>query len=420
LDARLSCATVPGHPVERAARIAFARNQVRGRTPDGVEYRFHCPDAAKFPAQFLWDSCWHAIALRHLDPAAARDELRTLMRAQEPDGFLPHTILWHRPVRLSRRFHYALMAPSDRVTRTIQPPFNAFAWELVAQVSDDDPGFAREGVAALAAQHAWLARERDPDGSGLVALISPDESGLDASPKFDALMGWRGSGLPGFAWHVHELRRGGFRLDDVLRRGGFCVQEVLTSVAHAVSQRALARLSGDDAHLRAAERTEASLYERCWDPARGLFFDLAYPSGEPQRVSTWASLAPLALPSLPREMAERLAGHVADPHEYALPWPLPSTAASERAFTRRTAPVPRYWRGETWLAGSWFVHHGLRLQGYADLARRLARQTARLVAAHGLREYHDPVDSTPQGARHFGMSALALDIVRQYGGELRP
>src|ERR1700712_3275290 len=73
-----------GHPVDRAARIAFARNRVAGRTPEGVEYRFHCPDAAKFPAQFLWDSCWHAIALRHLDPAAARDELRTLMRAQEP------------------------------------------------------------------------------------------------------------------------------------------------------------------------------------------------------------------------------------------------------------------------------------------------------------------------------------------------
>jgi hypothetical protein len=407
---------VSGHPVERAARIAFARNRVVGRTPAGVEYRFHCPDAAKFPAQFLWDSCWHAIALRHLDPAAARDELRTLMRAQEPDGFLPHTILWHRPVRFSRRFHYSLADPADRATRTIQPPFVAFAWELVAAMSPDDPGFAREGIEALAAQHAWLARERDPDGSGLVALISPDESGLDASPKFDALMGWRASGWPGFAWHIHELRHGGFRLDDVLRRGGFCVQEVLTTVAHAASQRSLARLSGDESHRIAAERTEASLYERCWDEQRGLFFDLAYPSGAPQRVSTWASLAPLALPSLPRAMAERLAEQVADPREYALPWPVPSTAASEPAFTRKTAPVPRYWRGETWLAGTWFVHHGLRLHGFDDLARDLARRAARLVAAHGLREYYDPVDSWPQGAQHFGMSALVLDLIRQHDG----
>jgi hypothetical protein len=405
---------VSGHPVERAARVAFARNRVVGRTPGGIEYRFHCPDAAKFPAQFLWDSCWHAIALRRLDPAAARDELRTLVRAIEPDGFLPHTILWHRPVRLSRRFHYSLAHPADRITRTIQPPFVAFAWELVAQASPDDPAFAREGVEALAALHAWLARERDPDGSGLVALISPDESGLDASPKFDALMGWRAAGFPGFIWHIHELRRGGFRLDDVLARGGFCVQEVLTSVAHALSLRALARLSGDDAHRIAAERTEAALYERCFDERRGLFFDLAYPSGGQQRVSTWASLAPLALPSLPRAMAERLAAHVADPSEYALPWPVPSTAASEPAFRRRTGPVPRYWRGETWLAGTWLVHQGLRQHGFDELARGLARQAARLVAGRGLREYYDPVDSTPQGAQHFGMSALALDLVRQH------
>lgn len=399
--------------MERAARIAFARNHVAGRTPDGVEYRFHCPDASKFPAQFLWDSCWHAIALRHLDPAAARDELRTLLRAQEPDGFLPHTILWHRPVRLSRRFHYALQHRSDRATRTIQPPFVAFAWELVAEASPDEPAFATEAVEALAAMHDWLDRERNPDGTGLVALISPDESGLDASPKFDELMGWRQSGLPGFAWHVHELRRGRFELDDVLRRGGFCVQEVLTTVAHALSLHALARLSGDDSHRRAAERVEASLFERCWDERRGLFFDLAYPSGEPQRVSTWASLAPLALPGLPREMAVRLAEQLADPNEYALPWPVPSTAASEPAFRRRTGPVPRYWRGETWLAGTWLLHRGLKLHGFGELAHTLARQASRLVAGHGLREYYDPIDGTPQGAQHFGMSALVLDLEHQ-------
>jgi hypothetical protein len=404
---------VPGHPAERAARIAFARNRVVGHTPEGVEYRFHCPDASKFPAQFLWDSCWHAIALRHLDPAAARDELRTLMRALQPDGFLPHTILWHRPVRLSRRSFYSLQRLSDRATRTVQPPFVAFAWELVAEASADDPAFAAEAVEALASLHGWFARERNPDGSGLVALISPDESGLDASPKFDALMGWRGSGLPGFVWHIHELRRARFRLDDVLRRGGFCVQEVLTTVAHAISLQALARLSGDDAHRVAAERVEAALFERCWDERAGLFFDLAYPSGEPQRVSTWASLAPLALPNLPREMAARLAEHLADPREYALPWPVPSTSASEPAFRRRTGPIPRYWRGETWLAATWLLHRGLREHGFDAPARTLARQASRLVAGRGLREYYDPVDGTPQGAQHFGMSALVLDLEHQ-------
>jgi hypothetical protein len=112
-------------------------------------------------------------------------------------------------------------------------------------------------------------------------------------------------------------------------------------------------------------------------------------------------------------MAGRLAEQLADRGEYALPWPVPSTAASEPAFRRRTGLVPRYWRGETWLAATWLLHRGLRIHGFDDLARTLARQATRLVAGRGLREYYDPLQGTPQGAQHFGMSALVLDLERE-------
>jgi glycogen debranching enzyme len=72
--------------------------------------------------------------------------------------------------------------------------------------------------------------------------------------------------------------------------------------------------------------------------------------------------------------------------------------------------VPRYWRGSTWIATSWLLHHGLVRHGYLDLARDLARRTVRLVGGFGLREYFDPVDGTPEGAQGFGMSCLALDL----------
>jgi len=396
--------------LERPVRVTFARNRVRGTTDAGVAYDFHCPDVDKFPAQFSWDSCWHAIALRRLDPAAARAELRTLLRGLEPDGLLPHTLLWHRRVRASRALIYNLQHLGDRATRTTQPPFEAMAWEIVADASADDPAFRAEAIDALAARHAWLARERDPDGTSLVAIISPDESGLDASPAYDAPLGWQQAGLPGFAWHIVQLRRDRFRMDAVLARGGFCAQDVLVTTAHALSLRALARLSGDPAHDWQAERVERALLEQCWDDERGLFFHRVVPSGEQLRVSTWASLAPLALPSLPRAHADRLAEHIADPRRYALPYPVPSTAADEPGFQRRTGHIPRYWRGSTWIATSWLVHRGLVQHGYLDLARDVARRTVRTVAGHGLREYHDPVDGMPQGARGFGMSALALDL----------
>lgn len=393
------------------ARRIFLRNRIAGRTADGLEYRFHCPDARKFPAQFDWDSCWHAIALARLDPAAARAELRTLMRAQRSDGFLPHTIFWHRPVLPTRRFFYSMYARSDRATQTIQPPFEAFAWELVARASPDDPGFAAQGVAALRARHDWLERERDADGSGLLCLISPDESGLDASPKFDAAMRRRRAGRPGFLLHMHALRRDRFDLKRVLARGGFCVQEVLVNTAHALSLRALAHLSGDGSLVVRAARVEHALIEHLWDERAGLFFDRALPSGTPLAVSTWASLAPLALPTLPREIADRLVAHLRDPRAYALPWGIPSTAAYEPSFRRRTSErLPSYWRGPTWIATNWLLHRGLEQHGYLEDATRLAQRTVELVRRSGFREYYDPIDGTPSGSAGFGMSTLALDL----------
>ena len=40
-------------------------------------------------------------------------------------------------------------------------------------------------------QVEWLAANRDLEGDGLLWIIQPDESGLDASPKFEPVWGWR-------------------------------------------------------------------------------------------------------------------------------------------------------------------------------------------------------------------------------------
>ena len=246
-------------------------------------------------------------------------------------------------------------------------------------MSQDDPGFAAEAVDALDRRHAWLERERDLDGSNLVCLISPDESGLDASPKFDALMGWReAAGRPGFLLYQSAAAAGALRPRESLAADGFCVQEVLTNVAHALSLRALANLSGRAAHRPAPTGSSRRCSSAAGTSATACSSTARLPSGEPLRVSTWSSLAPLALPTLPRAIAERLVAHLRDAREYALPWPIPSTARSEPAFQRRAGrPVPRYWRGSTWMPTTWLLHHGLRVHGYeedATAARRAQRR----------------------------------------------
>src|SRR3954471_487361 len=50
------------------------------------------PAHGLYPHQWLWDSCFIAIGLRHLDTERAKTELRSLLRGQWSNGMLPHMI----------------------------------------------------------------------------------------------------------------------------------------------------------------------------------------------------------------------------------------------------------------------------------------------------------------------------------------
>ena len=86
-----------------------------------MPYAFTCPATPRYRHQWYWDSCFHAIAWRHFDPARARAELRTLVRAGRLDGFIPHTAFWDRPAYWRRApfygTHTVFGAPRPRRSR---------------------------------------------------------------------------------------------------------------------------------------------------------------------------------------------------------------------------------------------------------------------------------------------------------------
>jgi hypothetical protein len=407
-------------PVEREALGAQARAALEhgwreGTTRGGVRYAYTRP-ASRYPEQFFWDSCFHAIAWSRLEPARARAELRSLVAAQRPDGHIGHTIFWPGRVRATRAHIYNVLSRGDAATWSIQPPLLGWAWAEVAARSPDDPGFAAEGVAPVAAFHDWLERERaDPDG--LIGILQPDESGMDASPAYDGPLGLRAHPRPGFLILVRFNRRRGYRYREIVADGGFHAIDPLVNAALAMSWASLGRLGHPDGARRAARLT-AAMVDRLWDPARGLFFAEG-PDGRPLRVSTWASLAPLALEDLPAEIGRRLIDeHLLDPARYWLPYPVPSTAADERAFRagRIGRIAPRYWRGPTWLFSTLPLLIGLARAGRPESARELALRTARLVARSGMREYYNPYTGEGLGAGPFATSAIALDALLRVDG----
>jgi mannosylglycerate hydrolase MGH1-like protein len=360
----------------------------------GTPFAYTRPSPGRYPWQWYWDSCFAAIAWRRFEPARGRAELESLLAAQREDGFIGHTIFWDRPVSLGRLPFYNVASRNSLQTGTIQPPLLAWAWSIAV----GDPAVET----GIAAQVEWLARNRDLDGDGLLWIVQPDESGLDASPKFEPVWGRRANGRIGFPLLVRRNRRLGFDARRIRDRGGPVLCETVVNTLWSLSLQALGRPSATPA-----------LVDRLWDERRGLFLDEAQAGGARPGVLTWAALAPLALPDLPEEIGRRLIEeHLLSDREFLTPVAPPSVAACEPGYEPDGGhgPIRRYWRGPTWINAAWLLWLGLRRLGYHQEADRMAHGLIGAVEREGLREYYDPRTGKGMGAKDFAWSALVAEM----------
>ncbi|HTX46650.1 MAG TPA: hypothetical protein VMD48_10240 [Solirubrobacteraceae bacterium] len=361
---------------------------------EGVSFAYTRPSPGRYRWQWYWDSCFAAIAWRHFDAARSRAELETLLAAARPDGFIGHTIFWDHPLDGPRLLFYNVIHSSDFMTATIQPPALAFAW----RVAVGDP--AREP--RIVAHHAKISADRDLEGDGLVWILQPDESGLDASPQFDPIWLHRAQGLPGFIELVHRNRELEFRMDAVRADGGPVVCEVQTNVIHGLSRLALGLPS-----------ITPALIARLYDEPSGLFLPAAEPGVGERIPLTWTALAPLALPDLPEEIGHRLVEYLLDDHRFWTAVAPPSVSLDEASFSLQEHfdGLRRYWRGPAWVNSSWLIWRGLVRLGYEQEAATLARGITETVLREGLREFYDPHTGRGMGAEDFAWSALALELL---------
>lgn len=368
------------------------------READGVSFAYTCPSPGHYPWQWYWDSCFTAVAWRHFDPSRSRRELESLLAAQREDGFIGHTIFWNTPLSGSRRYTYNVTSPDDPMTASIQPPLLAWAWRIAV----GDPA----EVPAIVRHHRWIAAHRDLDGDGLIWIVQPDESGLDASPQFDAVWGNRAHGRRGFVLLVRRNRRLGYDLRRVIAAGGPVCCEVMTNVLHNLSRLALGE-----------ESLTPLIVERMYDEAAGLFRSLARPQPREEVAVTWAALSPLALPDLPEAIGRRLVEqHLLDTERFWAAVPPPSVALNDASFTiddQTPFGFKRYWRGPTWVNAAWLLWLGLVRLGYAEQASELVRRLTGAIEFARLREYYNPLTGDGMGAVDFGWSALIMEMIEQ-------
>ena len=389
--------------------------------PSGFRYTYLCPSPSEYRWQWFWDSCFHAVVMARVDPELAVAELRTLVGAQEPDGFIGHVSFWGGSFLgdLWGRVQ-STYAWRQRHTALIQPPVLAQAVERVAELLGD-AWLPTEFVEPLDRYHQWLAEHRVPDDDGLLVIISPYESGMDQSPTYDEVLGIRGrAGRWGLSFRDRwlDLRNAidNYNSDKLVRGSRFRVKDALVNALYADSLATMARLHRRhgqsrmaDGYASRASTVTASLMEKLWDRSRGAFFNVYGPTERRTGPLTVGALVPLVVQELPEEPAQMLVErHISNREEFFLPYPVASVAATEKSFDPRSKGL--IWRGPSWVNTNWLLWRGLGRHGFHDLAAQLAERTVAMVAQSGLREFYHPYTGQGQGARSFGWSGLALDM----------
>ncbi|WP_103563414.1 MGH1-like glycoside hydrolase domain-containing protein [Actinomadura rubteroloni] len=400
--------------------------------------RATAPSPGLYPHQWGWDSLFVALGLARHRRDRAEQELLSLFAGQWSDGFVPHIVFNDD---LPRAAYYpgpelwrsAADPRAPRAVRTsglINPPLHALA---ALRLRDGERGrsFLARLYPALAAHHRYLASVRDLDGSGLIAICHPWESGQDNSPAWDRPLGdlrpppaayapshplhgpATGEDHDRYAWLAAVLRDAGYSPGHLRDEHPFAVQDPLVNGTYLASLHALAEIAslvGADPvpHREAAGRVHAALLERLWDPATGCFRAYDLRGGRPLPVVTIATFGPLLDPDLPAPILRRLADLLLSSRfAGAAGYPVPACDVQAPAFDRGG-----YWRGPTWINTNWLVWHGACLQDLPVVAELLRGATLRLVRQSGFREFFDPFDGTGRGGHdHSWSAALVLDLL---------
>jgi hypothetical protein len=148
------------------------------------------PTDRLYPFQWNWDSAFVAMGWATFDKERAWRELERLVEGQWDDGMVPH-IVFHAPSDdyfpgpdVWRTRH---AIPTSGIT---QPPVFATALRRVFEIARGPDAQARAArlYRCALASHDWWEKARDPEATGLVAILHPWESGMDNSPAWDEAM----------------------------------------------------------------------------------------------------------------------------------------------------------------------------------------------------------------------------------------
>lgn len=403
-----------------------ALEQMRGSTATGYDpyydyqYRYVRPSPGRYNWQWFWDSCFHSVVNASLDPNLAKDELRSLITAQETDGMIGHMTYWGSLGSCFAAMYFQAKAFRwrRRHTALIQPPIIAQSVEEVWK-STNDKEFLKEILPYVRLYYDWLAASRDPKNLGLIAIISPFESGLDNSPMFDEVLGLRNPGRSSLVLSnqrlvLHNLLMGcNYNLPRIFNLDRFVVYDTFVNATFADGLRSLARLhratGNSDLATSAdtsADRVEAAINTHCWDSNLDIFTSLYGRDLRPLKTKTFSAIYPSILGVTPRDRRARVVErYLTNKKEFWTDFPIPTVACSEPSFD--PSGEEAIWRGPFSMGTNWLMTRGLKQNGYIAEANLIVERSIEAAECNGFREFYNPNNGLGLRGTNFGWGTLA-------------
>lgn len=391
------------------------------------------PTHGLYPFQWNWDSCLTALGQAYFDEDRAWTEIETLFDHQWDDGMVPH-IIFHREdegyfpgpeVWDTRR-----PVPTSGIT---QPAVAGFAVaRLFARSADRDMAAVRAArlLPKVAKWHDWFYRCRDPEGTGLVAIIHPWESGRDNSIDWDeafarvpveGVMSFQRrdtqhanpdhrptqAQYERFIWLVQHFRGLGW---DNLKLHDASPFQIVDPGFNAILIRSCADLANladilGEAGIAARSKAQAeaglAALDGLWSESYGQYLCFDRVEGAPVESPSVGGLLAAFAP-IPEARGAAIASRIRKLGAEAQ-YLVPSHDPADPQFDHL-----RYWRGPVWLIVNYMISDGLTQVGQPDVAQEIRQHSLELIAKSGFAEYYSPVKGTPAGGATFTWTAAMV------------
>ncbi len=335
------CAWLNRQPVPQGRRemqrtltkmLSIMKTQLYSPLGD-IKHHWTTPDRWPHRNMWLWDSVFHAIGWRHLDPGITREMISAVFSKQREDGFISH------------------MLNPFKTSDITQPPVLALGVKLVNEQAPDRAWMASL-YPKLGAYVEWDLANRDTDGAGLVewfiegsVTCRSGESGMDNSPRFDTATQLDATDFNAFLSLECEI------LAEFAGQLGL-KEDVEKWTTHH-------------------QRLNKLIVERLWSDEQGFFLDYDVDGKHLSPVLASSGFLPLICGAASPLQASRLAEHLKNPETFGTAFPVPSIAVSDTDHYAKDM-----WRGPTWININWLIAYGFDRYGMTEVARDLRDRTA--------------------------------------------